>query len=537
MDNARSMYEGGDVWRADSPNMDYDLLEDLGLLCIYCGNLVFLKKGRINRPHFSHYQISDEKLDQCRLRQEAYASYASCDWKNLVEGKEQRLKILQNYFLEIVIREIENFREKFKEIKNSINYLDKIIDQASYLYRQNRSELVRHSANLCSSEKEDYPLQFQITCEAINYLTTMSGAPPLKELLTYSIYELIETGLYDLSHNANTYIVGKIGYKLAEILAHTDWVAQFNLIQRLKGSRSKHSNFESRLYTNFVAIDENPTEIQPNHLLLEQIRNVRISKEFERAVYFSQKLSRSEVFKNKDLDPLHPLQEYRLKFTSENKIMLHRLVDFGELKIQGTELCQFVEIREEVKSGEWISIHPRYECLLSSIGKDSSITIHKNPYYRQGLNMPIDLAYLNNDEIRHCLVAIGYPMKKKVFPKIVPSQSHLHQYEVLRNNIDDFFMKRYSYWLRNHWVKKMKEDLQNILVEEVLIRNFLVSRKDATQIAARLQELDFPIKEPCLVKIFSAIFYLPTDELQIFITEHAGTRLLFRCSEERNQTT
>jgi hypothetical protein len=107
---ARSMYRAGNLIFAK--DCDFDSYKELGLICPFCDQPVFLVKPAFKQrqktgttyycqPHFSHYPGSDISDDDCEKRSR---STEGQQWlENIrIERRNQRLELFNLYFWEII---------------------------------------------------------------------------------------------------------------------------------------------------------------------------------------------------------------------------------------------------------------------------------------------------------------------------------------------------------------------------------------------------------------------------------------------------
>lgn len=124
---AKSMYYGGELVEAIDVNLDYDSYKELGLLCPFCNEPVYLcgetlrqsqKTGKLSyiRPHFKHFPGGDPIDLGCEKR------YFTPEGKQYLDAlradrKGQRLDLFNRYFLEVCVE------LSFGQIKKSFEYM------------------------------------------------------------------------------------------------------------------------------------------------------------------------------------------------------------------------------------------------------------------------------------------------------------------------------------------------------------------------------------------------------------------------------
>jgi len=64
MDTAKAMYKGGKIIHANE--CDSSSYKNLGLLCRFCNQEVYLRNGDIRKPYFAHFHAtSSREVEQC----------------------------------------------------------------------------------------------------------------------------------------------------------------------------------------------------------------------------------------------------------------------------------------------------------------------------------------------------------------------------------------------------------------------------------------------------------------------------------------
>lgn len=108
MKQAKSMYQGGEL--IDAKYCDYDSCKELGLLCPFCDEPVFLVRECVRQrqkshkvflvdPFFSHYKSGD--ISECELRSRSIEGQAYLEQLSPVK-KGQRLELFNKFFWEMV---------------------------------------------------------------------------------------------------------------------------------------------------------------------------------------------------------------------------------------------------------------------------------------------------------------------------------------------------------------------------------------------------------------------------------------------------
>jgi hypothetical protein len=337
MDYARSLKQGGKIYSATNPLLDHSSYTELGLRCLTCGEPVFYKRGYVKCPHFAHFpETSFQKQEECRLRQTQWGGNIAEDWRDIILGVEQRLKIFQDYFMSIFIKEIPDFRERTRSLKllNDSGTLKEIIFEARELFRNNKIELKRKIFDLVSIDNEDSPLQIQILLEIVDYLTTLSSSRLREELLEYSVAVCLETGSSKLRISYDAC------YELLSLLANINWVFVFTQVTR------KNSTLGNKRGFNFDLEEKDYKHEQPR-----RIKVVKPEEEFVKYLHsrpdfcFSGKI-KQDIIKRLGLNHL---KYYCFQFTRNNQLELKRKTSFG-VYVLVSILCKNIELSEDTNS-------------------------------------------------------------------------------------------------------------------------------------------------------------------------------------------
>jgi len=211
---AKSMYRGGLI--VDSDECDYESSRHLGIICPFCSQAVFLRKGgsyiRDGKeitvsPAFCHYQSNDTTAQDCELRSlrregEEYIKRLE------IESRGQRLELYNKRLWEIFKQDIkvtslkeatQSFGKKWIEEKASLtrndlsNRLKFYLEQSLELWEQQLTEKVQikdpklaEAANVAWTVEErladirklssfDRQLHVMVFQEIIQFLSTRSG--------------------------------------------------------------------------------------------------------------------------------------------------------------------------------------------------------------------------------------------------------------------------------------------------------------------------------------------------------------------------
>lgn len=202
MEFAKSITLGGDIVYAKDAS--YKSYTELKLVCVYCGEPVFLKSGYYRVNHFSHFpSINKRVLEECILKQKKhpYCKEHEDLLKQNYLSKEQRLSIFQNSYLAI----IANGLEKKTTHKKSLEVMKKKIDAVKktnlYFFLEyhetniielfvKNKYLYKLKNQVISLSTEENELNREIIRESINYLCAKSSRKMLSGLIHYIFFEL-----------------------------------------------------------------------------------------------------------------------------------------------------------------------------------------------------------------------------------------------------------------------------------------------------------------------------------------------------------
>lgn len=281
---AKSMYRGGEI--IDASLCDYNSTRQLGLVCPFCSQAVFLRSGSayerqgkqiIVPDAFAHYHSDDPLSLECELRAKRKEGE---DYLNQlrIEAKNQRLKLYNKRLWEIVKRSWPNnvlflktvnkqFDKKWiewnairarQELAKDLDFyqveMEQISKQAS---RQNVDAIAqkiwskeRMMADSLKYNFVDQQLQLTIAFEVLEFLATKTGG--------YAFANIFRLGLISIALTEfNTAFQREIGAKeaialfaprikknystqgfifaVSVIVLFTDWI---KLYGELEGDRS-----------------------------------------------------------------------------------------------------------------------------------------------------------------------------------------------------------------------------------------------------------------------------------------------------------
>lgn len=256
MDISKSLFLGGELIHADNPQLDYLSYKKLGLRCAFCGEIVQFKKGNIRIRHFAHLaNIPSRKLEDCILRQTSYSTLKN-SFSLTSEGKQQRLKIFQKYFLNIIASNDFKFYEKIEliqkrqKVEPDIEKITNFCITKIVVLEKEKIYFDAINKYFKKAENEKFPIfKEKIIQEALNYLCVLSSRTLLEQIIQYLIYQyeydseikdngylsLGDTKRYQLKlsklNEKNLYLhknIKVICVGLLFILINIDWLEKIN---------------------------------------------------------------------------------------------------------------------------------------------------------------------------------------------------------------------------------------------------------------------------------------------------------------------
>ncbi len=103
-----------ETFEADHERLNYESYKELSLICGECREAIFLKKGEISSPHFSHFRDIGKN---CQWRKASDSSTQDTDSEN----RKQSLGKFQTKFKEIIERGIIQYQQiLYSQIRNQI---------------------------------------------------------------------------------------------------------------------------------------------------------------------------------------------------------------------------------------------------------------------------------------------------------------------------------------------------------------------------------------------------------------------------------
>lgn len=257
MDIAKSMFLGRRY--VDVEVCDYNSYKELGLKCIECGEEVIIKKGNIRKHHFAHRQEHSKLgVEECKLRTQNYISSFYERRDKIVENKNQRSKILEDYFYYLITiykkYYVKNFDEKckkwYKKLKNKLQEyqindhinnkyigIDYFISEALKILQKNKNDKTLYEFTKLAKIKNSSFTQDKISLEAIDFLLLKSKSDFLEKIIKLSLFDLLYKGNctenFDLIYkNIKNELIKPINIcdNLIEIIISNPWEKALNLI-------------------------------------------------------------------------------------------------------------------------------------------------------------------------------------------------------------------------------------------------------------------------------------------------------------------
>jgi hypothetical protein len=254
MDIARAMYLGGTTIRASEGN--YSSYDKKGLLCCFCGEPVYLKKGDIRKPHFAHFPGTDPKqVEECELRASSYGN--SSQLNSFIKDRGQRLKIFQQHFLNLISFEGDkpttnlDFNNWINSIKRDHSTVIDIIvnDCTDYFIRNCHQIAAKYIKQITNNDNKPILIQQEIALEAISYLCVKSSCKLIKYLLHYGIYKLFKHEISNLfKDEVKTQNVDNICHLVIKIIVLNIWTEALNEVESNNIKIQSQTKLSSQLY-------------------------------------------------------------------------------------------------------------------------------------------------------------------------------------------------------------------------------------------------------------------------------------------------
>jgi len=520
MDRAISLYKGGAIIHASDRSLNYLSYVNQGLRCLFCGEPVFLKSGYERRCHFSHFKhLSTRALEQCSLRQRLYSS--GSNWRDLVGGKGQRLEVFQARFLSIVSRYILDYYILIKQIEEEMEapILIRLTNEVYDYFRSHRNLLVQKCYDFSSKDSEDYPVNLQITFEALDYLMIISSAQIVKELIHNRLAVALEKESINLGDLFSDNNVKQVCFSIVEVLARTPWTESF---RGLSQARRKPSDMMGR-------IDSEKTRGRDDRTKkLDVFLTQDLVEEFAKAILTPQYSSSSAFKLNPNCSAKNNHKESFLRMTSDYDVELCTVTSFGVVK-SSKKICKYIGLKENKSDSlVWLPICKKYESLIPKLNEENSnIKIIHNPFFRQSSDLPEYLASWSNNEgfDESTIIAVANSSATQIKFKVEHYADYLEYFKKSEQHIVRFLKDKYELWEKNIWLEGSRLYVINILHDQVLPGSFDVDELNLTRIIQQLTEVDYSSLKNDYVKSLKDLIYLPPDLLRGFVKDVTGLEL------------
>lgn len=281
----KSMYFGGEIISALDLGLDYDSYREMGLLCPFCNEPVYLcgetvrqnsKTGRLSyiQPHFRHFPGGDPLELTCEKR------YLSPEGKRYLDAirsdrKGQRLDLFNRYFLSMVGLSSATYYQKLIKRKWLVDY-DWDMKYIHEIWSEDKSDLLKAAtrrvewmfqcggtvdpgpsclehSGLSHAEKEeaqalasqqgekivsmvDMKVHALIVCEALEFLSTKKGYPSFLSIAWHSLFGAFATQGITFANWSPDEQIDRITSLAISLLIITDWQQQLEEKAKIKES-------------------------------------------------------------------------------------------------------------------------------------------------------------------------------------------------------------------------------------------------------------------------------------------------------------
>ncbi len=297
---AKSMYNGGIIIAADEVNYsDYKIL---GLRCLECGEEVCLKKGIKKLPHFAHFKKLINSPKDCLLRVTGYSD--SEVWSQLTpQGREQRRKLFQQFFLEMLSSSHEGFHEKVNEARE-IDGERKIINVYLDSFRGIKKDLIQECLQISNQPSDENSIiQSLILQEVIDYLCLPYTSHLLEQVIYYTIYQ--QNNFY-LDFLVNPISIYNICHKTKNVLLDTKWLSVLSIcankekikvdIGATQLKKQTNKNYRLNINDGLIKYLKNNTSRRSKILCLGVVyKNIRICIEDDLEIILLKEISRKNT--------------------------------------------------------------------------------------------------------------------------------------------------------------------------------------------------------------------------------------------------
>ena len=219
---AKAMALGGEYIHA--VNCNFSSFDKLKLRCCVCGEPVYLRKGDIRKPHFSHFPGTDtQQVEECEIRAYSISNSLQSTAQKLPINRGQKLQIFQNHFLDIISNSQPEFENTVQKLKATIDQsqLENITQQCTDCFWQYRETFVRNFIKYEYREKinKELNMNYLIALEAIDYLCVKSSKRILEQIIYYILYTYTFGSSLDYPM--------EVSYQIAKVIFYINWVEEF----------------------------------------------------------------------------------------------------------------------------------------------------------------------------------------------------------------------------------------------------------------------------------------------------------------------
>lgn len=279
---AKAMYRGAAIIVSADEKLDYFSYTQLGLRCLKCGEEVHLRRGNFRKTHFAHF-VDIGLSKECSLRVRGYSG----SWSAFtLEGKGQRRKLFQEYFMNIIKNQNANFDKNIQIVKDKITFiiLETITTSCFKWFDENKLNLVIEFRTLSlKNYHNNQGLQFLIASEAIDYLSIPSSRNLLEQLIYYSVYLCCQSVSYKWDALVTQSSHSMICQTIKDLLLQTNWLSAFDYLhqttQLIYGESTKLQFKENKLIEslfksleNYFNIDTTSKEVTYNKLNTSKLK-------------------------------------------------------------------------------------------------------------------------------------------------------------------------------------------------------------------------------------------------------------------------
>lgn len=369
MDIAKAMYRGGEIIHANE--CDSSSYKNLGLLCPFCSQEVYLRKGDIRKAYFAHFHAtSSRQVEDCELRASVYGN--STQNISFIEDRWQRLEIFKKHFLGMISIEKDhiyvnlNFNNWMNIFKINIKNITIYCTEYFLTHRQVMED--KYIIKLTKIKDEQILLQQQIALEAMNYLCVKTNCNLLEYVLNYSMYKLYNQQQFKLLMQENNLKnIADICHYAAQIIINNPWVEALALVTDTN-SNSQVVN------TNIITKLDTERESAPTKQLANKFRSgflsgwsmpfdIQLSKNDYHSAIFGTDPIRVQLC----LEQNETLTMYRLpeKFYRSNNVNSPLALTQERIKMLDLASVSTVMLPQM----RWLASSPKYEILADQMNQ------------------------------------------------------------------------------------------------------------------------------------------------------------------------